>query len=771
MQKVYRMLLLGVLVGLLSNCQAQQPIPTVVSQANPTVPTVVAQVSPTQPSATPTSASVTPTPALRVPTNERVLVQVNRPGVGWPRHYAWLTATNELTPQRLYEPILIFAIPNSSLMICYRYETLCLFDLERDQVVWEHVAPNLYNLPEPLVALDEDGKGVYIAFARRGEILDLPMGWWHVRLSDGAILEQASFDKLLTIGRGWLSATGDLWFQAHNSLKLWHYAPRDQRLTLASVEGFVTLSQQRLFVLANSQILVELNAVDGLPIRTIELSPPLDPLAQQVIVAPNLDQVAFGDSSDRWQIYSLDTGFLIEAYQLEQAFKLLPSYQAGYWYAYSNQDRLIKLWQPTTKQQRDLQLLKTHGQTVSHVWLWPEQPIPIKPLPLTSPTPALAPLLPEQPTYQVALFAKWWNQTYSYSNLWSDQLVEFLSSHTLLIERPGLPALAMYPRYDPDPQPDELWLYDPQTQTHRQIDHHDLLYSLNYATQTIINPNLLQALIVLEPNRSTRQLLQLDLTTNQLSVVKSIFRIPELRQIEPVAWNEQTLYAFLHDRSTSAFSQKSMFAKITLNHYAKIDILAELSYQPLYLVSANQQTLVYHQSQTASEQTLVWWNLTNQTSSTLRLPLASQDAMALAPDGSALAIVTFDSAQHMGQLKLYDHASKTWKVLDQQSSGHNVTTNPTLGWSADGVRLWWQRNLQQPLLTKEYRVYTATGAFQWADPLPLHNHSVVSADAETVVLVGVAGTMLQERKHGQITAQFGLPADLLEQRALAGVNR
>ncbi|KPL91995.1 hypothetical protein [Herpetosiphon geysericola] len=123
-------------------------------------------------------------------------------------------------------------------------------------------------------------------------------------------------------------------------------------------------------------------------------------------------------------------------------------------------------------------------------------------------------------------------------------------------------------------------------------------------------------------------------------------------------------------------------------------------------------------------------------------------------------------------MRCYDHASQTWQLLDQQPSGPMITTTPIVGWSAAGTRLWWQRSVQQPLLSKQYRVYAAaTGALEWTDELPLHNHAVVSADAETLVLVGVAGNLIQQWVHGQITAQFPLPAELLSQRAVTAFGR
>lgn len=763
MQKVYRMLLLGVLVGLLSNCQAQQPIPTVVSQTSPTMPPAVAQVSPPQPSLTPTP------PPLRMPTNERVLVQVNQLGVVLDQQYAWLTATASLTPLRFHEPELLLAIPNTSMMICRQAETVCLFDLDHDQIIWElQITEDSGPL---LVALDHDAQGVYLAFNQFKDEYSLlvDIHWWHVRLSDGTIVEQARLDNPAKLDPRWLTATGDLWFQAQNGLQLWHYAPRDQNLTLASIEGFAALSEQRLFVLTNPQTLVELNAVDGLPLRIIKLAPPLAQVTNDIIVTPNLDQVAFGDMGKHWQIYDLETGGLLEEYHLDQAYELLPSYQLGYWYASSNAAKLIKLWQPAEQRQTDLRVLQYYGDSVSHLWLWPEQPIPTKPVTIVHSTP-MTHIVPTE-SEQLALFAAWSDLPHTHFTVWGNQQVELLEQVKFLINRPGLPDLVLYRREHPIPRLGELWLYDPQTRIHSHLAQFEEIYRNSSISQMVINPSAQQVLIGVEPDKGGFKLFRLDLATNQLLEVESRLIMRDLLGIKLLAWNQATAYAFLSMNPNDPLNGKPVLAKLTLNQQAKIEILAELSDWPQTWVSANQQTLVYRQSQTASEQTLVWWNLTNQTSSTLRLPLVAHDALALAPDGSALAIVTFDSAQHMGQLKLYDHASKTWKVLDQQSSGHNVTTNPTLGWSADGVRLWWQRNLQQPLLTKEYRVYTATGAFQWADPLPLHNHSVVSADAETVVLVGVAGTMLQERKHGQITAQFGLPADLLEQRALAGVNR
>jgi len=277
-------------------------------------------------------------------------------------------------------------------------------------------------------------------------------------------------------------------------------------------------------------------------------------------------------------------------------------------------------------------------------------------------------------------------------------------------------------------------------------------------------------LIIRVPHESPR-LLRLDLVTNQLSAFETTFQPNDYRRIEPLAWHGQTLYVLFHDQPNGSATLQPVLAKLTLNQQAKIEILAELADWPDYWVSANQQALVYRQSQTATEQTLVWWNLTDQTSRTLTLPLVSHAALALAPDGSALAMVTLDPTQQVAELRRYDYASQTWQTLDQQASGQIVTTNPVVGWSADSQHLWWQRSLPQPLLAKEYRVYTATGALQSTDELPLHHQAVVSADAETLVLVGVAGTMLQERQHGRITAQFPLPVDLLEQKVLAGVNR
>ncbi len=757
MQKLYRIVLVGLLLGLLSTCQTQQSTPTVVIQASPTT----AQASPTQPIATPTQA-------LSVPTNERVLVQVNQLGGVLDQHYAWLTAMSTLTPLRFHEPAMIFAIPSTSMMICRQSETICMVDLDHDQLIWEQPVPEAFS--SPLVALDENGQGVYIAFNRfKGEnSFSVGISWWHVRLSDGAILAQAILDNIPTITRGWLTATGDLWYE--NDLKLWHYAPRDQHLTLASVEGFAALSQQRLFVLANTQTVVELNARDGLPIRSIELSPPLAKITHDIIVAPNLDQIAFGYGGKQWQIYSLDTGFLLEEYHLDHAFELLPSYQAGYWYAYSNAAKLIKIWQPANQQQKDLRVLQNYGDSVSHLWLWPEQPIPINPLQITHPTPITQVVSTE--IEQVALFSEWSDMLRTHSTVWSNQQFETLELVDYLIKRPSLPALVLYRHYHPRPQLSELWLYDPQTRIHSHLSQFEEVYRNSSQIQMLTNPSFQQVLIGVAPNQGGFKLLRLDLTTNQLLEVESRLIMRDLEWIELLAWNQETAYAFLYMNPTGALTQKPVLAKITLKQQAEIEILAELPYQPDYWISANQQTLVYRQSQTASEQNLVWWDLTSQTSSTLKLPLSFEHALALAPDGSALAAVTIDPGQGMAQLRRYDHASQTWQLLDQQASGPIVPTNPIVGWSADGERLWWQRSLQQPSLSKQYRLYAAaTGTLQWTDDLPLHNHSVVSADAETLVLVGVAGNLIQQREHGQITAQFRLPDALLRQRALSGVQR
>ncbi|XSG75712.1 hypothetical protein ACP8Y2_01675 [Herpetosiphon llansteffanensis] len=765
MQKLYRMVLFGVLIGLLSNCQAQQPTPTAVSQVSPTLPSA-AQPSPSQPIATPTQA-------LSMPANERVLMKITRPGTQIDKHYAWLTTTGTLTAQRLYEPWLVSAIPNTSTIICFKYETLCLFDLEENKVVWEVAAPDLLGSLDPFVTLDQDGQGVYIVYGRRGKILDLPMGWLHVRLSDGIVLEQIILTKVSTIRSGWLSSTGDFWFQPHNSDQLWLYEPRNHNLTLASVEGLVTSSQQRLFVLANRQTVIELNALDGMPIRTIELSPALalDPFS--IMVAPNLDQVAFGyeyPPHNHWQMYSLKTGQLLEDYHSGLGINLVPSYQAGYWYTYEMRTEMtnfVYLWHPATQQHTWLDLDQSYGEGIGRLWLWPEQPILAATLPIAKP-PSTQQVLPSQPAYQMALLAEEWSSTYSiYSTVLSDQQIEKLNIR-LLIKRPNLPALVLYG----DDRSDALWLYDPQTQTQRHIDFMGVDDDFGYSTNNVIAPDLQQALIVVNAfYMSPARLLHLDLTTNQLTMFDTTFKLNDYRKIQLLAWSGKTLYALLHDDTTSAFAKKSFFAKITLNQEAEIELLAELLYEPQTWISANQQTLVYRQSQSTTEQQLVWWNLTNQTSSTLSLPLSSDHALALAPDGSSLAAVTVDSAQGVAQLRRYDHASQTWHVLDQQPSGPMVTTSPIVGWSADGRRLWWQHSLQQPVLGKQYRVYAASGALQWTDELPLHNHAVVSADAETLVLIGVAGNMIQQRVNGQIIAQFPLPAELLSQRALTAFER
>lgn len=110
-----------------------------------------------------------------MPANERVLVKITRLGTQLDKHYAWLTTTGTLTAQRLYEPWLVAAIPNTSTMICFKYETLCLFDLEENKIVWEVAAPDFFGSLDPFVTLDQDAQGIYIVYGRRGKILDLPM--------------------------------------------------------------------------------------------------------------------------------------------------------------------------------------------------------------------------------------------------------------------------------------------------------------------------------------------------------------------------------------------------------------------------------------------------------------------------------------------------------------------------------------------------------------------------------------------------------------------
>ncbi|ABX03082.1 MAG TPA: hypothetical protein DEF47_13035 [Herpetosiphon sp.] len=128
MQKVYRRLGLLLCLGVLSTCQAQQPTPTVITQASPTMPPAVAQASPTQPSATPT-----PLP-LRVPTNERVLVQLKKPEFGLDINYFWIEPSGELTAvgaEYPYKFISIFA--EQQLAITHLAHFIQLFDLTTNQ--------------------------------------------------------------------------------------------------------------------------------------------------------------------------------------------------------------------------------------------------------------------------------------------------------------------------------------------------------------------------------------------------------------------------------------------------------------------------------------------------------------------------------------------------------------------------------------------------------------------------------------------------------------
>ncbi|HBW50814.1 MAG TPA: hypothetical protein DEF47_13030 [Herpetosiphon sp.] len=60
----------------------------------------------------------------------------------------------------------------------------------------------------------------------------------------------------------------------------------------------------------------------------------------------------------------------------------------------------------------------------------------------------------------------------------------------VVVNRPYLPALVLYMRYNPDPQPHELWLYDPQMQTHTQIEYTNPDYVFNGMSQALIDPNL-----------------------------------------------------------------------------------------------------------------------------------------------------------------------------------------------------------------------------------------------------------------------------------------
>ncbi len=771
MQKVYRMLLLGVLVGLLSNCQAQQPTPTVVSQATPTLPSA-AQASPTQPIATPTQA-------LSMPANERVLVQLKQPEFGLDLNYVWLAASGELTTVGAEYPDKIVSIfAEQHLAISHHLNGIQLFDFATNQYRWEIEFDTFDGTDFVFAALDEAKTGVYLTIERsKPKLGAFFWTWMHVQLSDGAMLEQRDINlEYISRYTCTLNLHGTFWCSTYKSeQKMSHYDPRTAELTTAEDRGIITFVQQRLFVLHNETAVLELDGLTGAPLRTVQLTPPPSEQPYKIIVSPDLKQIAVIEESlpfrkkppYTWHIYDLETGKLLDSYPVEQRLSLVPGYQSGYWYAYLYDNYFIDLWHPQSQQRTRFAVGQQPIQAVGNILILP-QTISDGGLPNAQSPATNQIVLPATERYPLALFAKeTMNQTTIYSTLWSDQQIEMLDIR-LLIKRPKLPALALYR----DDSSDALWLYDPQTQTHRQIDYSAIEHPFDTTIQTVINPDLQQVLIVLLPRHSAQPLLLLDLTTNQLTALETTFKPHNYQKIEPLAWSGQTLYALLHGARTSAFNKKTFFAKIMLTQQAEIEVLAELPYEPQTLVMANQQTLVYRQSQTASEQQLVWWNLTNQTSSTLSLPLSSDHALALAPDGSALAAVTVDSAQGVMQLRRYDHASQTWHVLDQPPSGPMVTTTPIVGWSADGRRLWWQRSLQQPVLSKQYRVYAAaTGALEWSDELPLHNHAVVSANAETLVLVGVAGNLIQERSHGQLIAQFPLPAELLSQRALTAFGR
>ncbi|WP_110517762.1 hypothetical protein [Herpetosiphon llansteffanensis] len=779
MQKLYRMLLVGVLVGLLSNCQAQQPTSTIVQQASPTLPSA-AQASPTQPIATPTQA-------LSMPANERVLVQLKKPEFGLDINYFWLAASGELTPVGAEYPDKIVSIfAEQQLAITHRAHFIELFDLATNQYRWSLEFNHFSMTDSALAVLDEAKTGVYLVFERsKPKLGPFSWTWMHVQLSDGAILEQRDIKFSNISSNCHLNRDGAFWCASSEPEgQITYYDPRSADLGLNVADGIATFVQQRLFVLSNQSVVIEFDGLTGAPLRTVQLTPPPSERSYRIIVAPDLQQIAIGqvsgqfdyESTYTWQIYSFETGALLDSYAFEQRLDLVPSYQSGYWYVYVYENYFLELWHPQHQQRTSFAVGQQPSQAVGNIFILP-QTMPELALPSEQPSATAQIMIPETERYPIALFVDPWPLTYRYSTLWSDQQVELLES-VWLIEQPNLLALALYG----DNKSDGLLLDDLQTQTQRHIDVIGVDDDLSYLNYGLMTPDLQQALLVLEAPWSAQQLLHLDLATNQLTPLETSFRLNE-PTIEPLAWSGKTLYALLHDDTTSAFAKKSFFAKITLNQEAEIELLAELPYEPQTWVSANQQTLVYRQSQTASEQQLVWWNLTNQTSSTVSLPLSSDHALALAPDGSALAAVTVDSAQGVAQLRRYDHASQTWHVLDQQPSGPMVTTNPIVGWSADGTRLWWQRSLQQPVLSKQYRVYAAaTGALEWSNELSLHNHAVVSADAETLVLVGVAGNMIQQRVHGQITAQFPLPDAsvyapyislnvLLLQRALTAFGR